>query len=81
MLKTGLELRGFKKSIADPCVFMKGPSTNGRSGVAVDTSNQNDQDHVFKFKHALSDILVLAYVDDCIILSRERSSIICLFIL
>ena len=42
-LKKGLERRGFKESVADPCVFMK------------------------------KGMMVLVYVDDCILISKEKS--------
>ena len=45
MLKKGLEERGFKESVADPCVFMK------------------------------EDMIVLVYVDDCILLSQNKTTI------
>ena len=45
MLKTALEARGLKESVADPCVFMR------------------------------NDLIVLCYVDDCIILSPKKQII------
>ena len=45
MLKKGLISRGFKESLADPCVFLR------------------------------DDMIVLVYVDDCILISRESSTI------
>ena len=37
MLKKGLEIRGFKESVADPCLFIK-PNGDGFKGVAGYTS-------------------------------------------
>ena len=45
MLKKGLEDRGFKESVADPCVFLR------------------------------KDMIVLTYVDDCILLSPSKETI------
>jgi len=90
-LKAGLELRGFSESVADPCVFIKGaadksgatnqsagiPSTNQPAGIPskAESPIASIQDYVLRFKNNSSDILVLVYVDDCIILSRDRTSI------
>ena len=37
MLKKGLEMQGFKESVADPCVFLK-QNGDGFQAVAGDTS-------------------------------------------
>ncbi len=45
LLKSSLTSRGFKESVADPCVFIR------------------------------KDMIILVYMDDCILISKERSSI------
>ena len=128
MLKKGLEIWGFKESVACLCVFIK-QNGDGFKAVAGDTSTLSSNridprggSHIcnddatnlqiardavsstntFKaasasdiaggtaiksntsnsynfwiknFLHKSSDILVLVYVDDCIILSRDQKSI------
>ena len=128
MLRKGLEIRGFKESVADPCVFIKQngdgfkavtgdtstssrdvinprggssicnddaanpqidrdavSSTNTLSAASAsdlaggtasnsDTSN-SDNFWIKSFLHKSSDVLILVYVDDCIILSRDQKSI------
>ena len=89
MLRTGLQLRGFRESIADPCVFVKSGSPNdsnlhtgatlfedGRTFNSIEESkspctatiNYSHQ-QIAKFIKYSSDILVLVYIDNCIILS------------
>jgi len=88
MLKTGLELRGFKESIADPCVFVKSSGINGNGNTTtlnepstnqtapVTPSSESTQNgYISRFIRYSNDVLVLVYVDDCIILSRDRNSI------
>ena len=128
MLNKGLEIRGFKESVADPCVFIKqngdvfkavagdtstlnsdGIDTRGGSSICNDYANNlkidrdavssnntlkaasasyiaggtviksntsnSDNFWIKNFLHKSSDILVLVYVDDCIILSRDQKSI------
>ena len=86
MLKTALQLRGFTESVADPCVFIKGSVTstpknsentnapginNARSGATSRVHRPVIED----FKCECKDIIVLTYVDDCIILSRDKFTI------
>ena len=107
MLKKGLELRGFKESIADPCVFIKdsqskvvSSTNNGKlptfsesnpsktfpigadsviqgpaHGSTYSSTIKRKYQSIDKFRSQSSDILVLVYVDDCIILSRHQTSI------
>ena len=74
MLKKGLNLRGFKESVADPCVFVKGSGTSshgtGDKNLPVSTSRVHQS--VEDFKRECKDVIVLTYVDDCIILSRDK---------
>ena len=87
MLKTALHLRGFKESVADPCVFIKGSAQgksdgreyqcNGRdqcNGAALTTASGMHQ-IISSFKERSNNVIVLAYVDDCIILSRDKNSL------
>ena len=135
MLKKGLELRVFKESVADPCVFIKQSNKGGtsifrndvtnppvkRGSVSVtnskvsistlsafnisatnstiklvtetkssaDSASNSQEDNTNKssiastnkfwvndFLESSSDIIVLVYVDDCIILSRDKRSIV-----
>ena len=128
LLKKGLEIRGFKESVADPCVFIKqngdgfkavmeatstlisdGIDPRGGSSISNDDaantqiyrdavsssntlkadsasdiaggtvikSNTSNSDNFWikEFLHKSSDILVLVYVDKCIIISRYQKSI------
>ena len=83
MLKTALQLRSFTESVAEPCVFIKGSVTsapknsentnapginNARSGATSRVHRPVIED----FKCECKDIIVLTYVDDCIILSRDK---------
>ena len=104
MLKTGLELRAFKESVADPCVFIKqskegdthvtdliinksGTRTDRKGGTFISNNEdanskaketsiaRTDNIWIKNFIESSSDIIVLVYVDDCIILSRDKKSI------
>ena len=126
MLRKGLQIRGFRESVADPCVFIKesasiveadsstsdltrGAQTNGLVSTAEATSTSirpasigeagtgmgstsiaevgtykssasvaeagSTIDHMRNFRENSSDIIILVYVDDCIILSRNVTSI------
>jgi hypothetical protein len=105
MLKNGLQLRGFKESVADPCVFIKGAaeaSTSASTSIAgaeaiSNSSNSNiaagpsassisndavsghsagsPNNATTTFRNSCSNVMVLVYVDDCIILARDKLSI------
>ena len=86
MLKGGLELRGFEESVADPCVFIKGPvdeldstatqptATQAQSSIESSTA-QSSANAIASFKHSTSNVIVLVYVDDCIIIAKDKLSI------
>ena len=76
MLKSGLQHRGFHKSVADPCVFIKSVgSQNPGTGSIETTCDHHTNEPTARFISKSSDIIVLVYVDDCIILSRDKISI------
>ena len=90
MLKEGLHLRGFHESVADPCVFLKGSGQNPASKVSTaecsfaDHQQKKSPDNsllksstaiIDQFRNNSEDIIVLVYVDDCIILSRDKNTI------
>ena len=92
MLKKGLELRGFKESVADPCVFIKGVAQDNSStsdATFANTSNVSNEvphsmpkgnaspanDVIAHFRDAASNVIVLVYVDDCIIIAPDKLSI------
>ena len=86
-LKRSLQLRGFHESVADPCVFVKDGDafTSPSAGATVqkDSSNRNPRSGscgngsniIEQFRNSSGGIIVLTYVDDCIILSRDRETI------
>ena len=82
MLRKGLQIRGFKESVADPCVFIKPSTLTAASTNETDNASPASTaktvspiDCIKNFRANSSDIIVLVYVDDCIILSRDKSSI------
>ena len=88
MLKRGLESRGFSESVADPCVFIKQstkqelgteskPVKEIQSSPSASKSIKSTAENswITEFQQTSSDIIVLVYVDDCIILSRNKESI------
>jgi hypothetical protein len=91
MLKEGLQIRGFHESVADPCVFLKGSNGTASSLRSRSECTFTGSDHPLKgqaralmeggnaiinqFRKDNADIIVLVYVDDCIILSRDRNTI------
>ena len=86
-LKNSLQLRGFHESVADPCVFIKGSpiSSHGECDTIVhDTRSAPAKHHgncgckqsiIERFRRESNDIIVLTYVDDCIILAQDKGTI------
>ena len=71
MLKEGLRLRGFTESVADPCVFVK---SSAAASPALQTPNKGS--HVINnFRKQNDTVIVLVYVDDCIVLSRSKTAL------
>ena len=90
MLKEGLQIRGFHESVADPCVFLKGSGDDTASKVSTAECSFANREQkkssgssllksgnaiVDQFRKNDESIIVLVYVDDCIILSRDKNTI------
>ena len=89
LLKKALALRGFKESVADPCVFIKSDvqhtavanklqelKTVPSNGIPQGAGNASPSENaIARFRDEVSNVIVLVYVDDCIILGRDNISI------
>ena len=76
MMKLGLQHRGFHEFVADPCVFIKSAgSQNPGTGSTETTCDHHTNERTTRFISRLSDIIVLVYLNDCIILSCDKISI------
>ena len=65
-----------KNKAQKSCVFIKSAgSQNPGTGSTETTCDHHTNEHTARFISKSSDIIVLVYVDDCIILSRDKISI------
>ena len=86
-----VDLRGFHEPVANPCMFLKGSNENAASKLSSSECTFAGNGHpprgpsrtltsggsaiIDQFRKDNEDIIVLVYVDDCIILSRDKNTI------